>query len=161
MQNVLEIFRFKPFLAAVLVGLLGLSACGDEVVIGASGTVTLGIEQGVEFIGGTTQSPGNYRDSDLIARKSGSNISLATGGSSPTENRPINWFRTDGGVLRRFDSFDAVPSDRPDDAMTSPNLSARAGHGFVVLTSRGTWTRGFVEAADGTSVTITFAHSED
>lgn len=147
-------------LAAIALVSLVFTACGDEAVVGVSGTVTLGIEQGVEFVDGTTQSPGNYRDSDLIARKSGSNISLATGGSSPTDNRPINWFRTDGGVLQRFDSFDAVPSDRPDDTMTTPNLAARAGHGFVVLTSRGTWTRGFVEAADGTSVTITFAHSE-
>jgi hypothetical protein len=147
-------------LGAIAVASLVSAACGDEAIVGASGTVTLGIEQGVEFIDGTTQSPGNYRDSDLIARKSGTNISLATGGSSPTESRPINWFRTDGGVLQRFDTFDAVPSDRPDDTMTTPNLAARAGHGFVVLTSRGTFTRGFIEAADGTSVTITFAHSE-
>lgn len=145
------------FGALVILIALG-TGCDSGDVVGTSGTVTLTKEQGVEFIGGTVQATGNYKDSDLIARVSGNNMSLVTGGDSPTNNRPINWFFGGGGIMQRFDSLADVPTVAPDDTMTQPNLAAKTGHGFVVRTSKKTWTRGWISAADSTSVTIQFEH---
>jgi len=142
----------------VLIGAAFIAACDSGEIVGASGTVTLKKEQGVEFITGTVQATGNYRDSDLIARTSGSSLSLVTGGSSPTDNRPINWFMGGGGVLRRFDNLAVVPTDVPKDTMTGPNLGVKMGHGFIVRTSKNTWTRGWISAADSSSLTIEFEH---
>ena len=147
-------------LAAAAV-MMTAAGCDDGEVIGASGTVTLRVDQGVDLVSGQFQAVGNYRDSDLIARRSGSRISLVTGGSTPTSNRPINWFMGGGGVLQRFDNLAAVPKDAPGDSMTQPNLGAQMGHGFVVKTAKGSWTRGWVEAADSESATIVFEHLAD
>jgi len=144
-------------LLTLLTFLTLLGAC-DDTLVGASGTVTLQHEEGVEFIDGTHQRPGNYRDSDLIAFRAGSSLSLVTGGPNPTVYRPINWFVGGGGVMRRFDSLADVPTEAPSDAMASPNNRAQVGHGFVALTSRGTYTRGWIAEADGSKVTIEFQH---
>jgi hypothetical protein len=154
-------FRPQHRLATALLAATLLVACGDDAIVGTSGTVTLRAEQGVEFIDGTFQAVGNYRDSDMIARRSGSNLMLVTGGPNPTVYRPINWFMGDGGLLRRFGSLAEVPKNAPPESMTQPNVLAREGHGFVALTSRGTWTRGFITAAAEGSVTIAFEHLAD
>lgn len=131
------------------------AACDSSSPV-PSGVVTLRKEQGVDFFSGEVRIPGDFDNSDLIARTSGSGLSLTTGGPSPVETRPINWFLGAGGVEERFDSLAEVPVTRPGADMTGSNTAVRAGEGFVTRSARGDWTRGWIQATDGTSVTIAF-----
>jgi len=123
----------------------------------SSGTVTFGAEEGVDFITGRVASPGHFGNSDLYATRSGTGLKLTTGGPNPTVNRPINWFLGPGGVHLTFASLDEVPEEPPDEGMTAALIRARPGNAFVVLTSGGTWVRGWLADADGEAVTIVFA----
>jgi hypothetical protein len=151
-----RLFAPRPVLASLaLAALLPLAACDTESPV-PSGLVTLRKDQGVDFFSGVVQIPGDFDNSDLIARTSGSGLSLTTGGPSPVETRPINWFLGAGGVEQRFGSLAEVPDTRPDAGMTGSNTSVREGEGFVTKSARGHWTRGWIQATDGTSVTIAF-----
>jgi hypothetical protein len=140
---------------ASLVTLTSLSACDSASPV-PSGRVTLRKEQGVDFFSGEVRIPGDYKNSDLIARASGDGLSLTTGGTSPVATRPINWFVGGGGVEQRFGSLAEVPDERPDADMTGSNTQVRAGEGFVTRSADGFWTRGWIQATDGASVTIDF-----
>ncbi|MCA9513552.1 MAG: hypothetical protein KC635_01265 [Myxococcales bacterium] len=144
-------------LAAVL-ALAPLAACdsaggGSHVT---SGTVTFSIEQGVDFYSGQVVDHANYQNADLIGTSSGTGVKLATGGPSPTENRPVNWFLGTGGVHQTFASLAEVPTTRPDSTMTASLVKAKAGNGFVLEAHGGAYVHGWIQSADGQTVTIQF-----
>lgn len=126
---------------------------GDPV----AGTVTFGADEGVDFFTGKVHDPGNFSNSDLFASRSGDGLKLATGGDDPTDNRPVNWFKSGGGVPQTFASLAEVPTDRPGDAMVEPLVKAKTGNGFLVQRADGGYTRGWIASADGGAVTIEFA----
>jgi hypothetical protein len=146
----------QPFFAALpLVAALSITACDSASPV-PSGLVTLRKEQGVDLFSGEVRVPGDYKNSDLIARASGSGLSLTTGGPNPVTTRPINWFLGAGGVEQRFGSLAEIPDTRPTSDMTGSNTSVREGEGFVTRSADGFWTRGWIQSTDGTSVTIQF-----
>jgi hypothetical protein len=149
--------RLFPSLVAALplAAVVSVSACDSASPV-PSGVVTLRKEQGVDFFSGEVMIPGDYRNSDLVARASGGGLSLTTGGPSPVESRPVNWFLGAGGVEARFESLAEVPDERPDAGMTGSNTQVRAGEGFVTRSADGYWTRGWIQATDGASVTVAF-----
>ena len=122
----------------------------------AAGAVTFGADEGVDFGSGQVKSPGNYVNSDLFATANGALLRLSTGGSSPTKSRPVNWFKP-GGVPWTFESLDEVPDETPGEAMGLPLLNGAPGNGFVALSMDGAWVKGWIEAIDGSSVTLHFA----
>ncbi|MFO0745686.1 MAG: hypothetical protein U1F43_08435 [Myxococcota bacterium] len=139
--------------------LLGLGAGCDSPSSGpaVSGTVTLHADDGVDLHSGKVQTPGNFKNSDLYASSNGSSLELASGGATPTQNRPVNWFVTPGGVNETFESLAAVPDDLPSGTSGTPLVHAKTGNGFVVERKDGGYSKGWVKAADATSVTIEFA----
>lgn len=142
---------------AVLFALIPLAACdssgGAHVT---SGTVTFSIEEGVDFTSGRVIDRANYQNADLIATSSGSGVKLATGGPTPADNRPVNWFIGAGGVHKTFGSLAEVPATVPDATMTASLVKAKAGNGFVLLAHGGAYVHGWIAAADGQSVTVQF-----
>jgi len=127
----------------------------------ASGEVTFGADEGVDLFSGKVRDPGNYANSDLFASANGDGLKLSTGGEDIVHSRPVNWFKTGGGVAQRFDSLAEVPTDPPaDGAVIEPLINARTGNGFVVERADGGYTRGWIKSADTSSVTIEFAPLE-
>lgn len=146
----------------VLVGLggalaSGLAACADDATGPASGTLSIGPDEGLDLVAGRLRSPGNFANSDLYAAANGDQgLELLTGGPNATKNRPVVWFKGGGGLPTTFASFDEVPGTLPDASSTAPMLHAKAHYGFVLQTRTGTYIKGWLEAANGTSVTVRF-----
>ena len=132
----------------------GCDSSGDSAQ--ATGTVTIGLEEGVDLTTGRVQRPGNFQNSDLIATAAGSHVRLATGGDNPVDSRPVNWFVTASGLFEKFASLAEVPGEKPADGQTAPQIRTETGNGFVVQTMRGTWSRGWISSASSRSVTIEF-----
>ena len=130
---------------------------GDPV----AGTIALAADEGINFFSGKLQKPGNFANSDLYTSRNADGLKLATGGPDATKSRPVNWFKTGGGVPRTFASLAEVPFDRPDEAMTEPLIHAKAGNGFLVKRADGGYTRGWIATAEGTTVTIEFVPDPD
>jgi len=148
---------FRSIVTALpFVALISTSACDSPSPV-PSGVVTLRKEQGVDLFSGEVRSPGDYKNSDLVARASGNGLSLTTGGPSPVVSRPINWFVGAGGVEQRFNSLAEVPDERPGEDLVGTNTLVRQGEGFVTKSGDGYWTRGWIQATDGASVTVQFA----
>lgn len=145
------------WVAIVVVG-LALAGCDSaEQVEPASGTLTFRNDQGADFLRGVVQDPGNFQNSDLYASyNGGNNLKLATGGANPTVNRPVTWFKNAGNVPQKFDSLAEVPTDLPPDEQPQALLTTQVGNGFVLQRKDGGYTRGWIQAASGTEVTIQF-----
>ncbi|HRE90874.1 MAG TPA: hypothetical protein PK095_17255 [Myxococcota bacterium] len=133
---------------------LTLVACGDEASAPPqSGSTILTDETGLDFTTGQLENPGNFANTDLFATKLGeSGMRLATGGDSPTHNRPIVWFRNAGMVLETYASLSEVPTDRPTGVDFLTN--AKTGYGFVLQSVDGDYIRGWISNATATSVSI-------
>jgi hypothetical protein len=138
---------------------VSLLACDDGGSVQASGTITLSADQGVNLVTGQLQDPGNFANSDIFTSTSGATLKLSTGGSDPTVNRPVTWFRSVGGIVPTFGALDEVPDIRPDDSMTASLVIPETGNGFVVKNADGSYTRGWLQSVGGSSVTIEFVPS--
>ncbi|TNF37081.1 MAG: hypothetical protein EP329_04040 [Deltaproteobacteria bacterium] len=142
-------------LALVFIAFPGCdSGTGDNTP--ATGTVTLKKDDGVDFHTGALQDPGNYKNSDLFTASNGSALQLLTGGDSPTDNRPVNWFLGNGGVHRTFASLAEIPDEPPTEDMTASLIKAKTGNGFILMTHKGALVRGRVTLADADTVTLEF-----
>ncbi len=133
-----------------------LSACDAEAEVVAVRVASFGADGGVDMTTGAVQVPGNFANSDLFASANGGHLKLATGSDKPTTNRPVNWFIGAGGVAATFAGLDDVPDDRPDAATTQALPHAKTGNGFVLMTSRGTWFKGFIREATATQITVEY-----
>ena len=123
-----------------------------------SGTVTLHGDQSVVFRTGEVRFKADYT-ADLYATggsRGGSGLKLTPGGPSPTHSRPANWFQGAGGTCETFAGLDAVPHDKPTGAEGFPLIGAKTGNGFVLLDADGTYTVGWIELANATTVVIQY-----
>lgn len=151
--------RFDRLAAALVATLVAAfaGACDDDAPPPDTGTATLQHDQGVDFGSGRTVTPGNFGNADVYVTTNGdSGMKLATGGSSPVDNRPITWFRTGGGLPAEFADLAAVPS-APEPTTFDANLHVKVGQGFLVKTKRGDLVRGFVASADATTISLAWA----
>lgn len=144
-------------LVFVALACLASTACDSAGSGGpVSGTITLTKDQGVDFHTGALQAPGNYKNSDIFTSSNGSALQLSTGGDSPADNRPANWFLGGGGVHQVFASLGEVPDGAPTEDMTASLIKAKAGNGFIVTTHARALVRGWIASADAETVTIQF-----
>lgn len=144
-------------LALLTLVFIALPACDSSGGGGpVSGSITLKKDEGVDFHTGALQDPGNYKNSDLYTSSNGTALQLSTGGDSPADNRPVNWFVGNGGVHLTFASLAEVPDEPPSDAMTASLIKTKTGNGFIVVTHKGAMVRGWVSFADADTVTIEF-----
>jgi hypothetical protein len=142
--------RRSSLLTAVLFILVsGLAlACGDDAPPPDAGTATLGRDQGVDFGSGRVRDPGNFGNSDLFASANGdSGMKLASGGASPTDNRPVTWFQTSVGIYTVFPDLAGVPS-APSPTTVDHLVHAKPGYGFLLVTADGDLVRSWLAAAD-------------
>ncbi len=136
---------------------VALAACADDPTGPRAGTLTMGADEGLDFVTGAVRSPGNFQNSDLYASANGDlGLKLMTGGADPTKNRPILWFKGAGGLPATFETFDAVPNTAAADTDTEQLTHAKAHYGFVLETHTGTQIKGWIAAADKDAVTIQF-----
>lgn len=134
-----------------------LAACADDPTGPRAGTLTMGADEGLDFVAGAVRSPGNFKNSDLYAAANGDlGLQLLTGGPDATKNRPVVWFKSAGGLPETFDSFEAVPTTPAEDTDTEQLTHAKAHYGFVLETHTGTQVKGWIVSADKDSVTIQF-----
>ena len=154
--------RVASLLAVVLIlPWAALAACADDPTGPRAGTLTMGADEGLDFVSGSVRSPGNFKNSDLYAAANGDlGLKLLTGGPDATKNRPIVWFKGPGGLPATFDAFDDVPNTPAADTDTEQLTHAKAHYGFVLETHTGTQVKGWIEAADKDSVTIQFGPLE-
>jgi len=143
-------------LTLVVVMLLGLGCDSSDPITPQSGTVTFGADEGADFLRGVVRDPGNFANSDLYASRNGEHLKLATGGADPTVNRPVTWFKQ-GGIPKRYTSLAEVPNDLPPDTQPEALLTTQTGNGFVLKRKDGGYTKGWIAAADASSLTIEFA----
>lgn len=156
-SNPLAVVRFALSLAAVTALLPVAPACDDATAPPDAGTVTLEHDEGVDFVNGTFEDPGNYANSDLYATTNGdSGMKLATGGANVIDNRPITWFKTGGGLAGEFSDLASVPTT-PAPTAADPMLHARLGNGFLLVAKNGDLVHGWISAASATSVTLEWA----
>jgi hypothetical protein len=149
-----SVTRFPQLFVTVLWFALSTAACGDEASAPPqSGSTILTRGTGLDFTTGRLENPGTYANTDLYATENGdSGMRLATGGDSPTQNRPIIWFRNAGMVLETYDSLSEVPTDRPTGVDFLTN--AKTGYGFVLQSIDGDYIRGWISNATATSVSV-------
>ncbi len=140
--------------AAVLAA--GCDSGGEEDDSIKSGTLTIRADQGIDFRTGAVLDPGNFANSDLLASNNGDHLKLTTGGDSPVDNRRVNWFLGDGGTFDTFGTLNDVPTTKPELDENQALVRAVAGRGFVLETRGDGWVRGIIDAADASSVTVTF-----
>jgi hypothetical protein len=134
-----------------------LAACADDPTGPRAGMLTMGADEGLDFVAGSVRSPGNFQNSDLYASANGDlGLKLMTGGADPTKNRPILWFKGAGGLPTTFDAFDDVPNTPAADTDTEQLTHAKTHYGFVLETHTGTQVKGWITVADKDSVTIQF-----
>ena len=141
----------------VVLSLMLFIGCGDgdgESPYSGSGKVTLNADNGIDFTTGVFQAKGNYATSDIYATSGGQHLKLASGGPSPTKNRPVDFFLGAGGIHETFGSLDQVPAISPDATKTQALVKAKTGNGFVVENSDGSVTRGWIAEATDTFVRI-------
>ena len=139
--------------------LLALTGCGDGDGTSSytgSGQVTLTADTGIDFTTGQFQTKGNYATSDIYATSGGQHLKLASGGPSPTKNRPVDFFLGAGGIHETFGSLAEVPAIPPDPGKTQALVKAKTGNGFVVENSDGSFTRGWIIEATDTQVRIQY-----
>ena len=139
--------------------LLAFSGCGDgegNAPYSGSGQVTLNADTGIDFTTGLFQAKGNYATSDIYATSGGQYLKLASGGPSPTKNRPVDFFLGAGGIHETFDSLAEVPAISPDASKTQALVKAKTGNGFVVENSDGSVTRGWIVEATDAFVRISY-----
>ena len=148
----------RLFVTLILMTCSILWTCADADGPGfeGHGEVSLTADTGIDFSTGTFQAKGNYANSDLFATAGSSHLMLATGGSSPTKNRPVNFFLGPGGIHGTFASLDDVPAETPPSDMTQSLIHAKTGNGFVLMRADGGYTRGWIKSADGLKVTIQY-----
>ena len=122
--------------------------------------VTLVANTGINFSTGQTFKMANYANSDLFATQGSSYLKLTPGGSKSTKTQPIRWFKTNGGLVKTFNSLDNVPWEYPTDAEASKSLvSAKPGVGFVVRNNLSDgYTRVWIKTGDSKSVTIQYQY---
>ncbi len=156
-SNPLAVLRIALSLAAVAALLPVAPACDDATAPPDAGTLTLKHDDGIDFVNGTLEDPGNYANSDLYATTNGvSGMKLATGGATVIDNRPITWFKTGGGLASEFAELAAVPT-APAPTAADPMLHARLGNGFLLVAKNGDLVHGWVAAASENSVTLQWA----
>lgn len=151
-------------LVALVTSSLAAAACdsgGDGTVddggaTPSAGTVALTVGQGVDFLTGEVSEPGGFNNSDLWVVENGDNPQLFTGGETVIKVRPVNWFQTAGGVFQTFDSLSDVPTELPEDEYGLPLAKAKAGNGFVMLSGHGGYTKGWIEAATASTLTVQY-----
>lgn len=142
--------------------LLSLSACDSDTAGEGPGsalgrtTLTLGAENGVDFSTHAKVDKANFANSDLFATDNGDALKLATGSDKPTTNRPVNFFLGSGGIHQTFGSLDEVPGDKPDASLTASLPKAKTGNAFVVQGADGAYTKGWIQSATASTVTIVF-----
>lgn len=141
----------------LVVGLFLVACDSAESVDPVAGTVSFGADEGVDMLRGTVQDPGNFQNSDLFASRNGGALKLSTGGANPTVNRPVTWFKNGGGVPQKYDSLAEVPNDLPPNEQPEPLLTTQVGNGFVLQRKDGGYSKGWIEAASGESITVQFA----
>ena len=147
----------RALLPVILIA-LSVSCADGEVTstYDGSGTVTLTADTGIDFTTGVFQAKGNYVTSDIYATAGSGYLKLASGGPSPTKNRPVDFFLGPGGIHETFANLAAVPAVTPDPEKTQSLVHAKTGNGFVVVGSDGSVTRGYIEQADATRVVIIY-----
>lgn len=129
-------------------------ACADDSSPPDQGRVTLVNDQGIDFASGAVADPGNYANSDIYATNNGdAGMKLTTGGANPAANRPITWFRSGGGIPATFDDLASVPSAPPPTTYDAL-VHAKQNNGFLLRAENGDLVRGWLEAADASSVTV-------
>jgi hypothetical protein len=129
-------------------------ACDDAGAPPDAGNATLAKDQGLDFATGRVRDPGNFGNSDLFASANGdSGMKLASGGASPTDNRPITWFQTSVGIYTEFPDLASVPS-APAPTTVDHLVHAKSGYGFLLVTAQGDLVRGWLRTASATSVTV-------
>lgn len=144
----------KPTVILVFLAFASLAACADEGSDPpASGRVTFARDQGVSFTSGAVMAPGNFSNTDVFASANGSWLKLSSGGSSPTETRPMAWYLNGGGIPLEFQAMSEVPSTDPGDTVSYIG-NAKPHLAFVVETALGDRVRGWIEAGDASSVTL-------
>ena len=144
------------FVALTLFSLSIACAEGDAPTYDGSGEVMLTADTGVDFATGTFQSKGNYASSDIYATAGSGHLKLASGGPSPTKNRPVDFFLGLGGIHETFGDLAEVPAIVPADDKTQSLINAKTGNGFVVLGADGSVTRGWIRDADATRLVIVY-----
>lgn len=138
----------------LLAPFLSLACDSDPTPPPDAGTVVLAHDGGVDFATGTVVTPGTYANTDLYASTNGdSGMKLATGGPTIVENRPINWFKTGGGIATEFPDLASVPVT-PLPTAVDAMLHAKPSLGFLLETAAGDHVRGWISAASSSSVTI-------
>ena len=146
---------------ALALAVSSLIACDDDAPPPDAGTVTLAHDQGVDFGTGRARDPGNFSNSDLFATSNGdTGLKLSSGGDSPTQNRPITWFRSGGGLPAEFADLASVPSS-PLPTTADQLIHGKTGNGFLLETADGDHVRGWLAAASATSVTIQWERVAD
>lgn len=118
-------------------------------------TVTFGADQGVDMVAGEHMVPGNFANSDLFAQANGDDLKLSTGGQTIVASRAAEWFQT-GGVADVFSGLDTVPNTPLPTGSGLPLIHTKAGNGFIIQVSNGTYFKGFVSAASAAAVTIEY-----
>jgi hypothetical protein len=148
----------RLFFVLILLNCSVLWTCAeaDGTSFAGHGEVSLSADTGIDCSTGTFQAKGNYANSDLFATAGSSHLKLATGGSDPTKNRPVNFFLGLGGIHETFVSLDDVPAGIPTSDMTQSLIHAKTGNGFVLMRADGGYTRGWITYADGVKVTIQY-----
>jgi len=152
----------RRLLSALLVfALVAFAACDDgssetTTVLKTSGTVTLMLEEGIDFNTGVVQQPGNFGNSDLYTSQNGSALKLASGGSSIVNVRAVTFFQTLGGIYPKYDNIGDVPNVKPTEDQDLPLPKAAAGNGFTIQNAAGNYTKGFILEATEFSVTIQY-----
>ena len=148
--------RFFVVLTLLTSTIFWACAEADSPGFEGHGEVSLSADTGIDCATGTFQAKGNFANSDLFATAGSNHLKLSTGGSSPTKNRPVNFFLGPGGIHEKFASLDAVPAEPPPADMTQSLVHAKTGNAFVLMRADGGYTRGWVKSADGVKVTIQY-----
>jgi len=148
---------FRTVLSLVALAFIAVPACDDATSPPDSGTVVLTHDDGVDFVNGNLEDPGNFANSDLYATTNGdSGMKLATGGATVIDNRPITWFKNGGGISIEFPDLASVPASPAPTTFTAM-LNAKTGYGFLLVAKNGDLVRGWVEEASKSSVRLQWA----
>ena len=110
--------------------------------------VSLQAEEGIDLDDGVLVAPAAFDNADLIATHNGDGLRLSSGGTTPVDLRPVNWFITPSGAPAAFSSLDAIPDDLPSSDMTAALPIAEIRCGFIVQTQEGDWVKGWIRDVD-------------
>ncbi len=110
--------------------------------------VSLQAEEGIDLDDGVLVAPAAFDNADLIATHNGDGLRLSSGGATPVDLRPVNWFITPSGAPAAFSSLESIPDDLPTTDMTAALPIAEIRCGFIVQTQQGEWVKGWIRDVD-------------